>query len=103
MGRRGDCMKEKGDFTAGVRLFWLSAAAVIIGLVCALVATALLHLIWLFTNLFYFQEWSFAERSPFQRFEGLGWTDPVRLATILIPAVGGLVIGLMARFGSDRI
>jgi H+/Cl- antiporter ClcA/CBS domain-containing protein len=88
-------MKNKGDFTAGVRLFWISTLAVGVGLVCALVATALLRLISLFTNLFYFQELSFVTRSPAENTLGL-WA-------IGIPVLGGLLIGLLARFGSERI
>ncbi|HTO91475.1 MAG TPA: chloride channel protein [Candidatus Sulfotelmatobacter sp.] len=62
---------------------------------CAVVATALLKLIALFTNLFYFQRWSFQAVSPASHHLG-PWA-------ILPPIVGGLIIGLMARLGSDRI
>src|SRR4051812_18753634 len=49
----------------------------------------------LFTNLFYFQQFSFAPRLPGAN--TLGWL------AVLVPVVGGLIIGLMARYGSERI
>jgi H+/Cl- antiporter ClcA len=86
---------EKGDFTAGVRLLWISALAIVIGAICAAVALVLLRAIDLFTNLFFFQEISLVHRVPAESTLGL-WI-------IVVPAVGGLIIGLMARYGSDRI
>src|SRR5436190_1021444 len=86
---------EKGDFTTGVRLLWIAALAVVIGVVCAFVAVVLLWLIAFFTNLFYFQQLSFTMRPPSA--STLGW------AALLVPVLGGLIIGLMARYGSDRI
>jgi chloride channel protein, CIC family len=87
----------RGDFTAEPRLLSISILAIIIGIVCAFVARLLLWLIALFTNLFYFQEISLAERSPAEAIETLGWIS------IFIPVAGGLIIGLMARYGSERI
>jgi H+/Cl- antiporter ClcA len=55
----------------------------------------LLRLIDLFTNIFYFGDLSFIHRTPAGHH--LGWL------AIFVPAVGGLIIGLMARFGSERI
>ncbi|MGZ3381350.1 MAG: hypothetical protein ACXVBB_13960, partial [Isosphaeraceae bacterium] len=48
-----------------------------------------------FTNLFYFQEWSFRLHLPAS--STLGWL------AVLVPVVGGLIVGLMARHGSERI
>jgi H+/Cl- antiporter ClcA len=88
-------MSRNGDFTAGVRLFWISALAVVIGVICAGVAVVLLNLIQFFTNLFYFQQFSLVENSPAKNTLGL--------ASILVPMIGGLIIGLMARYGSEKI
>jgi H+/Cl- antiporter ClcA len=88
-------MIPKGDFTAGVRLLWISLLALMIGALCSVVALVLLNLIALFTNLFYYQQLSFTFRSPAEN--TLGWL------AVLVPVAGGLIIGLMARFGSDRI
>jgi H+/Cl- antiporter ClcA len=88
-------MNQKGDFTASIRLIWIGTLAVGIGIVCAFVAVLLLKLIGFFTNLFYFQQFSFDFTSPADN--TLGWL------AVLVPVLGGLIIGLMARFGSDRI
>jgi hypothetical protein len=45
---------KRGGFTAGVRLLWISALAILVGAICSLVAVVLLCLIGFFTNLFYF-------------------------------------------------
>jgi chloride channel protein, CIC family len=82
-------VKESGDFTAEFRLVGISAIAVVIGAVCAVLALVLLRLIELFTNLFYFQEWSFRLHLPAS--STLGWL------AVLVPVVGGLIVGLMAR------
>ncbi len=65
------------------------------GAVSALAAWLLLHLIRFFTNVFFFQTLSDRPTSPA--------ANTLGLAVILVPVLGGLVIGLMARFGSDKI
>jgi CIC family chloride channel protein len=87
----------KGDFTADVRLIWLSALAILIGLLCAVVALVLQRMIGLFTNIFYYQRLSVPAELISPAHNTLGWL------AIFVPVVGGLIIGLMARFGSDRI
>jgi CIC family chloride channel protein len=84
-----------GDFTATTRLIPISGLALFIGVVASYVAWALLQLIGLFTNLFYYQRWSTAFVSPAGNHLG-------SLAA-LVPVLGALVIGLMARYGSERI
>jgi H+/Cl- antiporter ClcA len=59
------------------------------------VALALLRLIGLFTNLFFFQRWDTALVSP------VGHT--LGLLVVLVPIAGAVIIGLMARYGSERI
>jgi CIC family chloride channel protein len=83
------------DFTANWRVLLLSAMAVAVGTFGAGAAWALLKLIALFTNLAYFQRVS-TQLVVFNGMHLAAWT-------ILIPAAGGLVVGLMARFGSDKI
>jgi chloride channel protein, CIC family len=82
------------DFTADKRLLLLSWMAVFVGIAGALAAWTLLRLIALFTNLVYFQ--SFATRLPAFPAHLPAWT-------IAIPVAGSLVIGLMARYGSEKI
>ena len=84
-----------GDFTADARLLLLSSVALLIGIISAYVAVALLSLINFFTNLFFFQRFSIAAASPATHMLG-GFV-------VVIPIVGGLIIGLMARYGSERI
>ena len=86
---------ELGDFTTTFRVLPLCALGVGIGVLGAYVALALLRLIGLFTNLFYFQRWSTAMVSPAGNRLGL--------LAILVPVAGALLIGLMARYGSERI
>jgi H+/Cl- antiporter ClcA len=93
-------MMQKGDFTAGVRLLWISILAIAIGAICSLVAVALLWLIGFFTNLFYFHQFTLAidvRSLPEPAMNTLGGL------ALLVPVVGGLIIGLMARYGSERI
>jgi len=86
---------EPGDFTTSVRVIPISLLAIAIGAVCAFVALALLRLIGLFTNLFYFGRWSTAMVSPAGNHLGY--------LSVLIPVAGALIIGFMARYGSERI
>ena len=84
-----------GDFTADSRTIPISLLAILIGVLSTGVAWALLRLIGLFTNLFYYHRWNFQLVSPAGNHLG-PWA-------ILVPIAGALVIGLMARYGSERI
>jgi H+/Cl- antiporter ClcA len=86
---------HKRDFAADTRLLRISLIAVVIGGFGTLAAYALLNLIRLFTNLFFYQTLSFATRSPAGHHLG-AWV-------IVLPVLGGLIVGLIARFGSDKI
>jgi CIC family chloride channel protein len=86
---------ELGDFTATWRLCPITLLAMVIGVVCAFVALALLRLIGLFTNLFYFGHWSTALVSPVGNRLGV--------FSVFVPVVGALIIGIMAKYGSERI
>jgi H+/Cl- antiporter ClcA len=76
-------------------MIMLSALGVLLGLAGAALAWMLLHLIYAATNLFYFQRLSWSFISPAQN--NLHWL------AILVPVVGGILIGFMARYGSDKI
>ena len=84
-----------GDFTTSVRVLPIAALAAVIGVVAAYVAAGLLALIGFFTNLFFFQRAATALVSPAGHHLG-----PF---VIVVPVIGGLVIGVMARYGSERI
>jgi H+/Cl- antiporter ClcA/CBS domain-containing protein len=85
----------RGDFSADQRLIQLSVISIAIGALGAVVAVVLLKLIALFTNLFFYLEFSMTPRSPAGSQLGL-WI-------IVVPVIGGLIIGLMARYGSEKI
>lgn len=84
-----------GDFSANRRLVTISLCSIPIGALSAVVAYALTKLIGLFTNLFYYQRIGTEFVSPAGTQLGL--------LAALVPAAGGLLIGLMARYGSERI
>jgi chloride channel protein, CIC family len=86
---------ELGDFTTTWRVIPISLIAIGVGALSAFVALALLRLIGLFTNLFFYQRWSSAFVSPATHHLG-----PI---VILVPVAGALIIGVMARYGSERI
>ncbi len=86
---------EKRDFSGNERLLLLSVFAVVIGAISTLGAWVLLKLIRFFTNLFFFQTLSVAQTSPANHHLG-AWV-------IAVPAIGGLLVGLMARYGTDKI
>jgi CIC family chloride channel protein len=73
----------------------ITLLAVSIGAAAAVVAFALLRLIGFFTNLFYYQRFDGSFVSPAG--SGLGF------AMAFVPIVGALIIGVMARYGSERI
>jgi H+/Cl- antiporter ClcA len=86
---------HKRDFAADTRLLGIACIAAVIGGCGTLAAYVLLNLIRWFTNLFFYQTFSFAARSPADNHLG-AWV-------ILLPIAGGLIVGLIARFGSDKI
>lgn len=80
---------------AQFRIVLMSFLAGGIGLVAGLVAYVLYKLIGLFTNLFFFHEWTATFRSVGAHHLG-AWV-------ILIPVFGGLIVGVMAKYGSSKI
>ncbi|HET8967250.1 MAG TPA: chloride channel protein [Candidatus Acidoferrum sp.] len=84
-----------GDFSVTSRTFLITALAIPIGLVAACFSLMLLRLISFFTNVFYFGKFSLALSSPANHH--LGWL------AVFIPVIGAVIVGLMARYGSDRI
>jgi CIC family chloride channel protein len=91
---------NKGDFTATVRLIWLSGLAIPVGALCAVVALVLQRLIGLFTNIFYYHSFAIPSGLVAPPVDVSGWAA---VGMIFVPVVGGLIIGFMARYGSERI
>jgi H+/Cl- antiporter ClcA len=90
-----DEVRRLGDFTTKPRVLLISGIAILVGAVGAIAGLVLLDLIRLFTNIAYFGRPTLAHlplgSSP------LGW------AAVAIPVIGGLVVGLMAYYGTDKI
>jgi CIC family chloride channel protein len=84
-----------GDFTLTPRVFLISLIAIVLGLIGGVVALILLRLIGLITNLTFFGRWNFTLIVPAG--------NKLGVFEILIPVAGSIVVGLMARFGSEQI
>src|SRR5579864_7986116 len=84
-----------GDFTTDWRVLMLVAMAVLVGAGGAVAAWVLLHMIALTTNLVWLHTWS-TQSLPLSGLKPNAWM-------VAAPALGGLAIGLMARFGSEKI
>ncbi|WP_230483038.1 chloride channel protein [Sphingomonas sp. Leaf21] len=88
-------MVRLADHSADRRMVALAMAALVIGTGGAVAAWVLLKLIALATNIGWYGQFSFAPVAIGPAAQG--WR------TLAVPVVGSLVIGLMARFGSDKI
>ena len=82
------------DYSADYRMILLALMATVTGTGGALSAWGLLKLIAMATNLFWYAQPSFAQAVV---------ADRRPLLVLLIPVVGALIVGLMARFGSEKI
>ncbi len=83
------------DNDARFRTALISLLAVFIGFLAGIIAFLLYNLIGLFTNIFFFHSLSFAFSSARNNHLGL-WV-------IVTPVIGGVIVGIMARYGSDKI
>jgi chloride channel protein, CIC family len=80
---------------APFRMLLISILSAAIGLVAGLIAFVLYKLIGLFTNLFFYHRWS-ADFVSAQH-NRLGWM------VIVTPVIGGLIVGVMAKYGTSKI
>ncbi|GAA3708588.1 chloride channel protein [Gordonia hankookensis] len=85
-----------GDFAVDRRMLLVTAWAIPVGALGAGAAWVLLHLIGLVTNLVFYQRFRFDQISPGAH--GHPWW-----LIVAAPVLGGVVVGLMARFGSAAI
>lgn len=83
------------DFSTNRRVLLLSGMALVLGAISSLLAWALIKLIAVITNLAFYQRWS--DEASVPQGHHLGYW------VILVPVVGALIIGLMARYGSEKI
>jgi H+/Cl- antiporter ClcA/CBS-domain-containing membrane protein len=77
------------------RLATLAVFAVAVAVCISFIAKGLVYLINLFTNLSFHHQWSFAPGNP--------GSHPYGVFVIVVPVIGGLIVGLMALYGSKAI
>jgi len=80
---------------AQFRMVLMSFLAAGIGLIAGLIAYVLYKLIGLFTNVFFYHR--FVADFVSARHNHLGWW------VILIPVIGGIIVGFMAKYGTSKI
>ncbi len=80
---------------AQFRMVLMSVLAGGIGILAGLIAYALYKLIGFFTNIVFYHRLSAEFISP--RHNQLGWW------VILVPAIGGIIVGFMAKYGTPKI
>ncbi len=85
-----------GDFDAHPRMLLICALAAPVGVMAALVADGLLKLIGLITNLVFYQRVELSLVAP-------GGGHDQWWLIIAAPVIGGLIVGLMARYGAEMI
>lgn len=86
---------DPGPSPVQFRIAYISLLAAVVGVIAGIVAFLLYNLIGLFTNLSFYHVWSFHFRSPAENQLG-PWV-------ILIPVIGGIIVGFMAKYGSPKI
>ncbi|HEY6474788.1 MAG TPA: chloride channel protein [Acidimicrobiales bacterium] len=91
----GAAERTLGDFTTTPAILRLVPLALLIGALSAGIALVLLDMIGFLTNLLYYQRISVELVSPN--------ANQLGAIAIIIPVLGGLVVGLMARYGSEQI
>jgi chloride channel protein, CIC family len=87
--------RRLGDFTTDPRVLVIAGVSVIVATGGVAAGLALLHLIRLATNIAYFGRFNLAELKLDH--------SPLGLWVVAVPVIGGLIVGLMARYGSEKI
>jgi len=87
--------RSLGDFTTTPSLLRLVPLGILVGVLGAAISLALLDMIGFFTNFFYYQRLSVHLTSPN--------ANTLGAIALVIPIGGGLIVGLMARYGSEQI
>ncbi|HEX6916288.1 MAG TPA: chloride channel protein [Chitinophagaceae bacterium] len=93
-----DISQSASTFTADgskKRMFFIAGIAVLIAACVSVVAKLLIYLINLVTNLSFHHQFSFAASSPGDNSYGV--------FVVLVPVAGGVIVGLMALYGSKAI
>ncbi|HVT90913.1 MAG TPA: chloride channel protein [Tepidisphaeraceae bacterium] len=77
------------------RVVYLCVLSIVIALAAAIIAELLIHLIALVTNLSFYGRISMLPVAPS--------TERLRWLVVFIPVIGGVIVGIMARYGSAAI
>lgn len=77
------------------RVLMLSGYAVLLAAVTGVIAQLLMRIIWLVTNVAFYGRFTTAFASPAGNH--LGWL------VLIVPVIGGIIVGIMARYGSKAI
>ncbi len=85
--------QQESSFTN--RSLLLTAACMLLAVIAVFIAQGLQYLIALCTNIAFYGQFSFIAHSPAENTLGLG--------VLVVPVIGGLVVGVMARYGSSAI
>ncbi|MGH7154872.1 MAG: hypothetical protein ACREF3_13180, partial [Acetobacteraceae bacterium] len=91
----GDPVSSRRDFAANRRVLVIIAMAILASICTSVVGVLMFRLIELITNLLYFGRFSFTY-IPFAE-SPLGWL------AVLVPIGGSIIVGFMARYGTDKI
>jgi chloride channel protein, CIC family len=95
LGEAEHVILEQKNYPVGKRVFYLSMQAIFNAILIGIVAKLLVGLISLVTNLSFYGRFSFEDVSPAGNH--LGWF------VIILPVIGGLIVGFMAKYGSPAI
>jgi H+/Cl- antiporter ClcA len=85
------------------RVVLISLISIGVGASAAVIAWLLLHLIWLITNISFHGSFTFAHGTPPGDPMGTPMGSHVGWWVVIIPAIGGVIVGYMARYGSKAI
>lgn len=87
--------RKTGDFTTSAQIITLSAAGIVLGAMCAIIAIVLLKMIYFFTNLFFYHRLALAYITPTH--------NNLHVWAILPPVIGAVLIGIIAKYGSEKV
>jgi H+/Cl- antiporter ClcA/CBS domain-containing protein len=90
-----DTAGKLGDYSADTRILYISVLAAVLGAASAVAAWVLVHLIWLGSNLFY--------RHQIRSVQLDQWTVGRHWWVPFMPVLGGLLVGLIARYLSPNV
>lgn len=95
LGEVEHLIEEERSYPVSKRVFYLSILVVFNAILVGFVAKFLTYLIALITNISFFGRFSITDVSPAEN--NLGWF------VVIIPVIGALIVGIMAKYGSPAI